>query len=138
VFEVLEHTADIGLRAWGKTKEELFENAAMGMVSLAVEIEDVEPRIAYPIAASGTDLDSLLVNWLGEVLYYLDAQHVVLIKFHAEQITGQNIVGQAWGEPRDPARHRPKVIIKGVTYHQLRIAEQPEGWCAEVLSLIHI
>jgi len=132
VFEVLEHTADIGLRAWGKTKEELFENAAMGMVSLAVEIEDVEPRIAYPIAASGTDLDSLLVNWLGEVLYYLDAQHVVLIKFHAEQITGQNIVGQAWGEPRDPARHRPKVIIKGVTYHQLRIAEQPECWCAEV------
>ncbi len=85
MFEVLEHTADIGLRAWGKTKEELFENAAIGMVSLAVEIEDVEPRIAYPIAASGTDLDSLLVNWLGEVLYYLDAQHVVLIKFHAEQ-----------------------------------------------------
>lgn len=132
MFEVLEHTADIGLRAWGKTKEELFENAAIGMVSLAVEIEDVEPRIAYPVAASGTDQDSLLVNWLGEVLYYLDAQHVVLRRFHVEQITAQNIVGQAWGEPRDPARHRSKLIIKGVTYHQLRIAEQPEGWCAEV------
>jgi SHS2 domain-containing protein len=127
VFEILEHTADIGLRAWGATLQEAFENAATALSAIVVELDDIEPRIAYPIAASGDDDQSLLVNWLNEALYYLDARRIVLRRFRIEHFADGRVAGQAWGEPRDPVKHRPKVIVKGVTYHQLKIEQRPDG-----------
>jgi len=132
VFEILEHTADIGLRAWGATLQEAFENAATALSAIVVELDDIEPRIAYPIAASGDDDQSLLVNWLNEALYYLDARRIVLRRFRIEHFGDGRVAGQAWGEPRDPVKHRPKVIVKGVTYHQLKIEQRPDGWQVQV------
>ena len=132
MFEILEHTADIGLRAWGATLQEAFENAATALSAIVVELDDIEPRIAYPIAASGDDDQSLLVNWLNEALYYLDARRIVLRRFRIEHFGDGRVAGQAWGEPRDPVKHRPKVIVKGVTYHQLKIEQRPDGWQVQV------
>jgi SHS2 domain-containing protein len=132
VFEILEHTADIGFRAWGRTREELFANAALALESVAFEIENVEGRELYPIAASGEDGESLLVNWLSEVLYYLDGRRVVMRRFEIEQLEPLQVRGRAWGESRDPERHPAKLVVKGVTYHQLRIKQDQNGWCAEV------
>ena len=132
MFEILEHTADIGLRAWGATLQEAFENAATALSAIVVELDDIEPRIAYPIAASGDDDQSLLVNWLDETLYYLDARRIVLRRFRIEHFGDGRVAGQAWGEPRDPVKHRPKVIVKGVTYHQLKIEQRPDGWQVQV------
>ena len=132
MFEILEHTADIGLRAWGATLQEAFENAATALSAIVVELDDIQPRIAYPIAASGDDDQSLLVNWLNEALYYLDARRIVLRRFRIEHFGDGRVAGQAWGEPRDPVKHRPKVIVKGVTYHQLKIEQHPNGWQVQV------
>ena len=132
MFEILEHTADIGLRAWGATLQEAFENAATALSAIVVELDDIEPRIAYPIAASGDDDQSLLVNWLNEALYYLDARRIVLRRFRIEHFGDGRVAGQAWGEPRDPIKHRPKVIVKGVTYHQLKIEQRPDGCQVQV------
>jgi SHS2 domain-containing protein len=132
VFEILEHTADIGLRAWGATLQEAFESAATALSAIVVELDDIEPRLAYPIAASGDDDQSLLVNWLDETLYYLDARRIVLRRFRIEHFGDGRVAGQAWGEPRDPVKHRPKVIVKGVTYHQLKIEQRPDGWQVQV------
>ena len=132
MFEILEHTADIGFRARGRTREEMFANAALALESVAVEIERVEPKILYPIAAAGEDDESLLVNWLNEVLFYLDGRRVVMCRFRVEQIEADRIVGQGWGEPRHSERHPPKLVVKGVTYHQLKISRTGGGWCAEV------
>lgn len=132
MYELLEHTADIGFRARGATLAEAFENAAAALSAIMVEMEGVEPRLAYPIAASGEDDQALLVNWLGEVLYYLDAQRVVFKRFHIQRLGEGRVCGQAWGEPRDAAKHRPKVIVKGVTYHQLKIEHSDAGWQVQV------
>lgn len=132
MFEILEHTADIGFRAWGRTREELFANAALALESIAFEIENVEARELYPIAASGEDDESLLVNWLSEVLYYLDGRRVVMRRFEIEQLEPFQVRGRAWGESRDSERHPAKLVVKGVTYHQLRITQDQKGWCAEV------
>ena len=132
MFEILEHTADIGLRAWGATLQEAFENAATALSAIVVELDDIQPRIAYPIAASGDDDQSLLVNWLNEALYYLDARRIVLRRFRIEHFGDGRVAGQAWGEPRDPVKHRPKVIVKGVTYHQLKIEQRPDGCAVQV------
>jgi len=71
MFEILEHAADVGFRAEAASQPELFENAAEALVALAMETEAIE-REPYPLEAKGEDIDSLLVNWLSEVLYYLD------------------------------------------------------------------
>jgi SHS2 domain-containing protein len=132
MFEVLEHTADIGFRARGRTLAELFESAAEALVATALELEDVSPQQVYALAAEGEDLESLLVNWLSEVLYLLDGKHVAMRRFVVREITSSRVTAEALGEPRDAARHRAKLVLKGVTYHQLRIARDENGWWAEV------
>ncbi len=132
MFEILEHTADIGFRAWGETPAELFRNAALALQSTAVEMERVETKTVYPIAASGDDYESLLVAWLNEVLYYLDGERVVMSRFDIEQISPERVTGKGWGEPRDPERHPPRLVIKGVTYHQLSVRQEEDRWTAQV------
>jgi SHS2 domain-containing protein len=132
VFEILEHTADTGFRARGRTKAEVFSNAALALESVAVALSDVEPRFPYPIAVIGEDDESLLVNWLSEVLYYLDGKGIVMSRFQIDELGPGTVRGQGWGEPRDPSRHCAKLLVKGVTYHQLKIVKDARGWCAEV------
>ncbi len=132
MFEILEHTADIGFRAWGGTPEELFANAALALEAIACETDRVEPRQAYPIAAQGDDWESLLVAWLNEVLYYLDGKGVVMKRFDVRRAAPPEASGEGWGEPRDAARHRPKLVVKGVTYHQLEVKQEDGRWTARV------
>ena len=132
MFEVLEHTADTGFRAWGATREAMFAAAAEALVSIAIEIADVEPRSPYEIGARGEDEESLLVNFLNEVLYQLDGARIAFRRFEVNQIEGDRIAATGWGEPRDAERHRARIVVKGVTYHQLRITHTLERSEAEV------
>jgi SHS2 domain-containing protein len=132
MFEILEHTADIGFRAWGDSPAELFVNAAHALQSIAADVGQVEQRYVYPIAAAADDYESLLVNWLNELLYYVDGERVVMGRFQIDQISPERVSGKGWGEPRDPARHPPKLVIKGVTYHQLSVKEEGGRWSARV------
>lgn len=132
MFEVLEHTADIGFRAWGNTLEELFTAAAEALVAMAIEIDTVEPRETYFLQAVGDNREELFVNWLNEVLYYLDGRRLAMRTFSVEQLTNTSVRGTARGEPLDPRRHPPKLVIKGVTYHQLRIEKSEKGWECDV------
>lgn len=132
MFEILEHTADIGFRASAATERGMFEEAARALVSIAIELDDIQPRQPYPIAASGDDAESLLVGWLNEVLYYLDGERIALCRFEIAGLEHGSITGQAWGEPRDPERQRAKLVVKGVTYHQLSIRRQHGDWTCEV------
>ena len=132
MFEILEHTADIGFRARARTLAELFETAALALESIALETEAIEPRQEYRLEAAGEDYESLLVNWLSEVLYWIDGEQLAFQHFRVTEITSAAVSGWGIGERVDPARHRTKLIVKAVTYHQLRVAETPEGWVAEV------
>ena len=135
MFEILEHTADIGFRARGRSLAELFENAAQALLEIANETVDVAPRQEYPLAASGADRESLLVNWLSEVLYFVDSKQVAFHHCRIDEMTEMRettVAGAGLGEQHDPARHRARLVVKGVTYHQLSIEQNAEGWCAEV------
>ncbi len=131
-FQILEHTADIGFRAWGETPARLFENAALALESIACDPDAAEERHVYPIAASGDGWESLLVAWLSEVLYYLDGEWIVFRRFDVERIGPDEIAGRAWGEPRDATRHPPRIVVKGVTYHRLSVRPEEGRWVAEV------
>jgi SHS2 domain-containing protein len=132
VFEILEHTADIGLRVRGATLADLFVNAALGLQSLALDMDQVEPSIPYPIDVTAEDLEALLVNWLNEIIYVLDGMHVALSRLYIFEISETHVKGGGWGEPRYPQRHPPRLVVKAATYHQLKIDREPEGWTAEV------
>jgi SHS2 domain-containing protein len=132
MFEILEHTADIGFRAWGETTAKMFENAALALESIAFDVEKVAPREPYPLAVTGEDYESLLVNWLSEALYYMDARRILLRRFEVQCIDPKKVAGRGWGEPLDAVRHQAKVMVKGVTYHQLKIERAGQIWRATV------
>lgn len=133
VFEVLEHTADIGFRVRAATPEELFARAAQALVSLGFETEPIEERESCELAATGWDWESLMVNWLSEVLFVLDAHRMLLKRFEVTRISPEAVAGRGYGERWNPERHRAKLVIKGVTYHQLAVEQRPEGWYAQVI-----
>ena len=131
-FEILEHTADIGFRAWGATAEELFANAAKAMMSIATDTETVRAAGEISVEVAGTDYADLLVNWLSEVLYLFDSCRFTPKEFRIEAMEPTRLRATLRGEPRDEARHAWKLIIKAVTYHELEVAERNGRWEARV------
>jgi SHS2 domain-containing protein len=132
MYEVLEHAADIGFRAHAATLPELFATAAEALADIAMETADIAPRETYPLAAEGESREALLVNWLSEVLYYLDGRHLALGSIHVKELTDTSVSGEALGERRDPVRQPARLVVKGVTWHQLKIEQDRHGWFCEV------
>jgi SHS2 domain-containing protein len=131
-FEVLEHPADIGFRAYGSTLPELYVESAIAMLSIAGDPQAAEPRHRYPLAVESADRESLMVDWLGEVLYWYDGKRIAFREFRVGAFRDYAIETVALGEPRDPERHRARLIVKAVTYHQLKVEQRGDLWVAEV------
>ncbi|MBI3934918.1 MAG: archease [Acidobacteria bacterium] len=131
-YEVLEHTADVGLRVYGRTLPELFANAALGLMALAIEPQDFQEKERLPLSVSGSDAEQLLVNWLSEILYYIDADGWAFTRFAITECSPMAITADGWGERRDPASRTRAVAVKAVTYHQLAVCETPDGWQATI------
>ena len=120
----IEHTADTGLEVEGGTMEELFRNAADGMIALMLEPGGVDPRVRRGIAAEGPDAESLLVGWLEEILYLFDAENVAPRRTADLRIEKDRVAGEIEGERFDTARHNTVYGIKAVTWHELKIKEE--------------
>ena len=144
-FEILEHTADIGLKAYGPTIEALFVNAAAGLQALALPQKDrdddegtSEPDAdqAQTLRASGGNYEDLLVGWLSEILYFIDAEGWSFAEFRIIRIVEEagelTMEGRGIGSRRDPLSRSRAVPVKAVTYHQIAVRETADGWEAVV------
>ncbi len=134
MYEIFEHTADLGLRVEAPDLESLLTEAARGLFSIIVEnLDDVRPtrRMAFDIP--GDDPPYLLFDWLAELLYLFDARHVVLRDFKVRIAAGEGLRGEAWGEPLDRERHRLDHEVKAITYHELDVSRTENGWQAVVI-----
>jgi SHS2 domain-containing protein len=131
-YEILEHPADVGFRAFGPTLEALFENAALALASLMVDPETVVERDSRALTATGTDLESLLYDWLSVILAIADAERWVFRRFRVEHLEPGRVTGIGYGEPLDKTRHHLGTYIKAVTLHQFRVEQTPTGWSAQV------
>ena len=132
-FRILDHTADIGFECTGKSREDLFANAGKALVHFFVDLETIEPREELTIAVTGEDSESLLVNWLSEILFLIDADGWLLSEFQVSLRDTHSLSATARGEPWDRSRHVPKLLVKAITYHQLEITLSPDGaWHARV------
>jgi len=131
-FEVVDHTADIGLIAYGSTLEEVFVNAAYGMFSLIADLDQVQERIHREIETEAPDQGELLVTWLNELLYFFDAESLLFKRFEILRLDQTWLQARAFGEKVDPTRHRVKTAVKAATYHLLKL-EEGNGLRAQII-----
>ncbi len=132
-YEVIEHTADVGLVARGGDLAELFANAGLGMLSLMVDLEGVQPKNERRIEVRARDREGLLVRWLTELLYFLDAEEMVFRRLEIEELSDTHLRARAVGERIDRERHRLHFGVKAVTRHMLEIAPENGGYRATIL-----
>ena len=129
-YETFEHEADIGIRGHGVTLHEAFENAALALYSVMVNVARVQPKEQRIVKASAPDRELLLVEWLNALLALSDIERMVFSKFSVT-IDGTSLTGTAWGETLDRDRHEAHVEVKGATYHMLSITEKDGGYMAQ-------
>ena len=130
-YEILEHTADVGLKAYGQTLPELFVHAARGMIALALEPQEVRPSECRKLSARGEDLAELLVHFLSEILYAVDAEGWQFSEFRIQALEPAAIEAEGWGVRPEQSAHR-RVAVKAVTYHQVSVTQTAGGWEAVV------
>lgn len=132
-FEIIEHTADVGILARGATLEELFVNAARGMFSIMCDLEQVKDLEARDVEVSASDQDLLLAEWLSELLFLFEVEFMLFVRFRIEFPAEGRLRGRAWGEKVNPDRHHVSVGIKAVTHHMLHVENRPDGYIATVI-----
>jgi len=133
MHETFDHTADLGLRIRSADLNALFAEAAQALFEIIVEdLTTIEPKRRVDIALSGREPDYLMFDWLKELLYYFDSEHLLLGKFEVK-ISEEGLTGSAWGEPLDRTRHHLEHEVKAITYHGLFVEQNEEGWLAEFI-----
>ncbi len=132
-YRLISHTADLGMEVRAKDLTDLFRHAAWSFFDLMIEARRIEAIQERAITVEAPDQETLLVAWLGELLYLFETAHLVFGKFLIRSLTPQALQASAWGEGYDPKKHLFKLGIKAVTYHQLRIWEEKGGWRARVI-----
>jgi len=129
-YEEIEHTADVGIRAYGSTPDELFANAAEGMFSLVADLGSVKAVGEIEVRLEAEDLPTLLLRWLSDLLYIHETQRLLFASFEVH-VDATSLRGRARGETIDKKRHELRLAIKAVTRHRLTV--DPHKGIAEVI-----
>jgi SHS2 domain-containing protein len=140
-YKYLEHSTDAFVQAYGSSLEVLFGNCAKGLVNIMFEIDKVEDRQFSTITASGDDLENLLFDWLEKVLLKILIDHIVVSRFSIEiSEKNANVVEKKYllrarvgGERVSYSKHKYKIEIKAITYHELKIKRIGPNYVATFL-----
>jgi len=125
MYDLIEHTADVGIKAYGKNLAEAFEHAAVAMFDIITDHSKIETIGEYDITLEAPDLEQLLVDWLSELLFLNGAKNLVFGKFEVT-LQGTRLSAKAYGEEYSLKKHKMGEEIKAVTYHMLEVhAEKP-------------
>lgn len=134
-FTLFDHTADVGLVAYGEDLASVFAHAGQALFSVMVDLEGVAETLCREVVVDAADREALLVEWLNELLFLVDAERLVFRRFAVADLTGTHLRAFAYGEPIDPARHRFKTAVKAATYHMLDVADGPPYRAQVILDL---
>jgi SHS2 domain-containing protein len=130
-FEFIEHTADIGLRAYGATLAEAFANAALGMFSVMAELDGVREAEIRRVAVRADDIEGLLFEWLNSLLYYFDVEMLLFKQFDIIEFEEKKLSALCYGEKYDSSRHSLRMGVKSATYHRLEVDREKN--CVQVI-----
>lgn len=131
-WEHFAHAADVGIRGFGSSEAQAFEQAALAMTAVVCDLDTVQARQAVAVDCEAPDRELLFVEWLNQLIFEMSTRKMLFSRF-AVQLEGNRLHGQAWGEPIDRSRHEPAVEIKGATYTALRVGHQGGQWLAQTV-----
>jgi len=132
-FEVLDHTADIGLIIYGDDLKALFGNAGEAFFHLITDLRKVRRRIERRITIGGESLDRLMVDWLSELLYLHDVENLLFKGFNVESVGEDGLKAMVKGEPFQEGVHVIKTEVKAVTYHRIEVRKEKGRWRAQII-----
>lgn len=132
-FEILEHTADVGVRVFGGSFAELLENAALALMSLIADRDSVRPEEEVVFEAEAETGEELLIKMLSEILYLHEVGKMVFTEAEIELTDGFKLKGSLRGEKTDFSRHELLHDIKAATYHNLKIERADDRFMAEII-----
>jgi len=129
-WEHFPHDADVGVRGFGNTVNEAFEQAALALTAVITDAHVADP-VAVEVSCEAPDIELLFVEWLNAVIFEMSVRRMLFGRFSVK-IDGPHLQGRLWGEPIDVDRHKPACEPKGATYTALRVAPDPNGiWSAK-------
>ena len=131
-WEHYEHAADLGVRGFGPTLAQAFQQAALALTAAVTDPGAVHPLQRVEIACEAPDAELLLAGWLNALVYEMATRRMLFSRFSVD-IHDMGLKGEAWGEPIDVARHHPAVEVKGATFTTLRVARHDDGWVAQTV-----
>jgi SHS2 domain-containing protein len=130
-WEHFPHQADIGVRGFGMTKAQAFEQAALALTAVITDPGGVVPRERVRIHCEAPDAELLLADWLNQLIYEMATRNMLFSRFEV-LLEGSRLAATAWGEALQPSRHQPAVEVKGATYTELKVVQLPDGgWSAQ-------
>ena len=132
-YRLIDHTADMGIIAYGRDEKELFANIAFALFDNIADLKTVQESEAVGIEVKGMGWEELLLNWLRELLYLQQVKDYIFKRFELKELRENYLVGEANGEKFNPQRHRMKLEVKAATYHQLQVRKNENGWQAQVI-----
>jgi SHS2 domain-containing protein len=131
-FKILEHPSDLGIEAHGNSMQEVFRNAARGLVSVVTGTSKIEPRQERTVVLQALDRENLMVRWLTEILYLYDAEKFLTADARFEILKDTLLKANLLGEPYDVSKHELKLDVKAITYHQLKVEDHDGNWIARI------
>ena len=136
-YTFLDHTADVAVELAAPTPERLYGEALAAFTDTVTDRSAVEAAEGHDLAVEAADPEELMVEWLGELVYRFDVDGLLFaraeVRIEEAEGGGLRLEARALGEPYDPDRHPLKVAIKGVTYHELEVREEGDGWYGKVV-----
>jgi len=131
-FEIVNHTADVSIIAYGTDIKQAFANAARALFSLITELDDVAEVLHRDIELTAPDEESLLVEWLNELIYLFDAENIIFKRFDITELNNTQLKARSYGEKVDSLKHKLKTGVKAATYHMLKV-DKGDGCKVQVL-----
>jgi len=128
-YEHIEHTADLALRIYGQDTRDLFANVAYAMFSELTDVNLIEPRVHHLVEIDGIDLESLLVNWLNELLYLHETRAEVYSIFDIHELTTHDLQATVHGAHCESIN----TVIKAATFHNLVIQNISTGYVVTIV-----
>jgi len=132
-YKFIDHTADIGIIAFGKDLPETFANSAYAMFDILTDVSKVEGNESFELQVSAHNQDELLITWLDELLFRYETERIVCNRFVINSLDEKNLSATIFYEKINYKKHEIKAEIKNVTYHQLEIKKVRSGWSAQVI-----
>lgn len=131
-FQILEHTADIGIQAQAETLSGLFVSIACGLSDVLSESDPPTPDKTVAVEVEGGDYEELLVNWLNEILYLLESRKLFPVGFLIDSLDSEHLKGRVHGFTLDSDKARLDREVKSATYHQLKVEKEGGTWSARI------